>query len=153
MTVLITNARERSRFFRFAAVGVSGGVVDFGIMNLMVLLTHYPLVVAGTISFICAVVNNYLWNRFWVYPDSRSKHALRQLGEFTVVSVIGLAIRVPILKIVEPLLMRVMNSLPFRLPVFGPDFLAKNLTLAFAVIVVMFWNFFINRYWTYSDVE
>jgi hypothetical protein len=33
------------------------------------------------------------------------------------------------------------------------EFLAANLALAVAVIVVMFWNFFVNRYWTYSDVE
>jgi putative flippase GtrA len=34
-----------------------------------------------------------------------------------------------------------------------PDLLAKNFTLAVAVLVVMFWNFFVNRYWTYSDVD
>jgi putative flippase GtrA len=34
-----------------------------------------------------------------------------------------------------------------------PDFLAKNLTLAVAVGVVMLWNFFVNRYWTYNDVK
>jgi putative flippase GtrA len=31
--------------------------------------------------------------------------------------------------------------------------LGKNLTLAIAVSVVMLWNFFINRYWTYNDVN
>jgi hypothetical protein len=29
--------------------------------------------------------------------------------------------------------------------------LGQNLTLALAVIVVLFWNFFVNRIWTYSD--
>jgi putative flippase GtrA len=153
MTVLLTNKRERTRFLRFAAVGVMGALVDFGTMNALVGLLGFQLVVAGTISFICAVVNNYLWNRYWIYPDSRKKHALRQLGEFSVVSVMGLAIRVPILKVGEPLLLRLIGVLPFRFPILGSDFLAKNITLAFAVIIVMFWNFFINRYWTYGDVE
>jgi putative flippase GtrA len=31
--------------------------------------------------------------------------------------------------------------------------LARNATLALAVGVVMIWNFFINRYWTYNDVD
>ena len=31
--------------------------------------------------------------------------------------------------------------------------LADNITLAIAVIIVMFWNFFANRYWTYNDVD
>ena len=29
----------------------------------------------------------------------------------------------------------------------------KNLTLALAVGIVMLWNFFVNRYWTYNDVD
>jgi putative flippase GtrA len=31
--------------------------------------------------------------------------------------------------------------------------LGRNLALALAVIAVLFWNFFINRIWTYSDVK
>ena len=31
--------------------------------------------------------------------------------------------------------------------------LADNLSLAVAVLVVLFWNFFANRHWTYNDVE
>jgi putative flippase GtrA len=34
-----------------------------------------------------------------------------------------------------------------------PDVMGENLTLAIAVLIVLFWNFFVNRYWTYSDVE
>jgi putative flippase GtrA len=33
------------------------------------------------------------------------------------------------------------------------DALAKNATILFAIGVVMLWNFFINRYWTYNDVD
>ncbi len=36
---------------------------------------------------------------------------------------------------------------------FTPEFLGKNFTLAIAVGVVMLWNFFVNRYWTYNDVD
>jgi putative flippase GtrA len=43
-------------------------------------------------------------------------------------------------------------NLPFK-GILTPTLLAHNLALAGAVIVVMFWNFFINRYWTYSDVS
>ena len=73
--------------------------------------------------------------------------------QFGVISVMGLAIRIPILKFGEPLLLQLFESVPFQIPFFTPDFLAKNMTLAVAVIIVMFWNFFINRYWTYNDVD
>jgi putative flippase GtrA len=31
--------------------------------------------------------------------------------------------------------------------------LGNNIALATAVVIVMFWNFFVNRYWTYRDVD
>lgn len=152
MTGILRNRRERTRFLRFAAVGALGAVVDFGIANLLVYAFQAPLVVGGAISFVCAILNNFTWNRLWTYPDSRSKSPLKQFVQFSVISVMGLAIRIPILKFGEPLLYRLLQGLPFRLPLFGPDFLAKNFTLAAAVLIVMFWNYFVNRYWTYNDV-
>ena len=154
MTVLIYNQRERGRFMRFAVVGVIGAVVDFGVSNLLIQLTNTPLVLAGTISFIAAILSNFTWNRYWTYPDSRSKPVTRQLIQFALISVIGLAIRVPILAFLGP----VIESLAYRfniqlLPLLEAKTIAENITLAIAVLVVMFWNFFANRYWTYSDVE
>jgi putative flippase GtrA len=137
---------------RFAVVGVFGAVVDFGVMNLLVSLFHFPLVLAGTISFICAILSNFTWNRFWTYPDSRSKRLARQLAEFSLVSILGLLIRVPTLALLESPVHRLIERIPFQLPV-SENFIADNLTLAVAVSIVMFWNFFVNRYWTYGDVE
>jgi len=153
MTAIMRDARERTRFLKFAVVGTIGAVVDFGIANLLVYVFHINLVIAGTISFICAIISNFVWNRLWTYPDSRSKSVVSQFIQFSIISVMGLAIRVPILKFGEPLLFRFFESLPFQIPILTPDFLAKNFTLAIAVIIVMFWNFFVNRYITYSDVE
>lgn len=152
MIAVINNSVERVRFLKFMAVGAFGAVVDFGIANL---LSHYfemPLVIAGTLSFACAVISNFIWNRYWTYPESRSRPLAHQLGMFVSVNVAGVAIRIPILHFVEPPL-----SILFRSSSLGesisPDFIARNLTLAVAVGIVMLWNFFINRYWTYNDVE
>jgi putative flippase GtrA len=154
MTTLIYNPRERTRFLRFAVVGTIGAVVDFGVSNFLIQAFSFPLVMAGTISFIAAILSNFFWNRFWTYPDSRSKKIASQLVQFAVVSVMGLVIRVPILHYVEPpleSLARLYNLPPGGL--ISPDVLADNLTLALAVFIVMFWNFFANRYWTYADVD
>ena len=78
MTNIITNPQERTRFLKFMAVGVFGAVVDFGIMNLFSKLFGMALVWAGTISFICAIFSNFIWNRYWTYPDSRSRPISRQ---------------------------------------------------------------------------
>ena len=151
MTNIITNPQERTRFLKFMAVGVFGAVVDFGIMNLFSKLFGLALVWAGTISFICAIMSNFIWNRYWTYPDSRSRPISRQLVMFSVVNVAGLAIRLPILHFLESPMRALFEHL--SLPVFTPEFLGKNFTLAVAVGVVMLWNFFVNRYWTYNDVD
>ena len=153
MTVVVTNQRERERFLRFAVVGVIGAIVDFGIANLLDHGLGAPLVLAGTISFICAVISNFTWNRYWTYPDSRSKPLSRQFLQFTIVSILGLGIRVPLLAFLEKPIFRSLSSLSFRIPFFSAEFLASNITLAIAVLVVMLWNFFVNRYWTYNDVD
>ena len=147
------DTRERTRFLKFAVVGAFGALVDFAVANFLVYSFNVNLIVAGTISFICAIFSNFTWNRLWTYPDSRSKPPLTQFIQFSIISVMGLMIRVPILKYGELLLFRFFESLQFQIPFFTSDFLAKNLTLATAIIIVMFWNFFINRYWTYNDVD
>jgi putative flippase GtrA len=166
MMAILTNPRERTRFLRFLVVGTIGAVIDFGVANLLVYVFHAPLVVAGTISFIAAIISNFTWNRYWTYPDSRAKPLLRQLIQFSAISVMGLGIRIPLLHFLEPPMIRLFSSLPFGLPVFSinllgknytlaitADFLGKNFTLAIAVLVVLFWNFFVNRYITYNDVK
>jgi putative flippase GtrA len=153
MISVLNNSKERVRFLRFAVVGGIGAVVDFGIANILVHRFSASLVVAGTISFICAVLSNFTWNRYWTYPDSRSKPLMRQLFQFIIVSVAGLVIRIPILHFLEPVFEQIFSNMPFEFPIFGPEVLADNITLAIAVTIVMFWNFFVNRYWTYSDIE
>lgn len=150
--MILTNQKERSRFLRFAMVGAFGAVVDFGVMNL---LSHYfdmPLVIAGTISFTCAVLSNFTWNRYWTYPESRSRPLMHQLGMFFLVNTAGVLIRIPILHFIEPILLRFFED-GAHLSHLSADFLARNGTLALAVGIVMLWNYFINRHWTYNDVE
>lgn len=151
MTAVLKNPAERTRFVKFAIVGAIGAVIDFGVMNLLVALARAPFVIAGTISFICAVISNFTWNRLWTYPESRSKPLIGQLGQFTLVNAAGLLIRVPILKYLEPALDQLLINLSLTSKYH--QFLSHNTTLAFAIGVVMMWNFFVNRYWTYNDVE
>lgn len=149
---LLHNVRERKRFLKFAVVGVIGAVIDFGVMNLLTQTAGMSLVTAGMISFLCAIISNFIWNRFWTYPDSRSRPITRQLVMFFAVNIAGVAIRIPILHFVEPPLLNLLGSVRLSGPL-APGFLAKNLTLALAVGIVMLWNFFVNRYWTYNDVD
>lgn len=151
MTHIIKDPIERTRFLKFLAVGTFGALIDFGIMNLLSHFFAMPLVFAGTISFICAVISNFFWNRHWTYPESRSRHPAHQMGMFFAVNVAGVAIRIPILHFGEAPFLTFFEKLSLRAS-FTPEFLARNTTLAIAVGIVMLWNFFANRYWTYNDI-
>ncbi len=153
MTALLKDPLERTRFIKFAIVGTIGALVDFGVMNLLVWLANTTLVVAGSVSFTCAVISNFAWNRFWTYPESRTKHVLGQLVQFIIVNAIGLVIRIPILKLGEPALDRILESSPIHRLANEHAFVSHNATLAIAIGVVMLWNYFVNRYWTYNDID
>ena len=150
--ILTANNKERVRFLKFAAVGAIGSVLDILIMNLLTHLLNLRLVYAGTISLICAIISNFVLNRYWTYPDSRSRHFLHQLSMFFLVNVVGIVFRIPILHYVEPVMSDAFESMVY-LSHASAQIIAKNATLAFAIAVVMIWNFFINRYWTYNDIE
>ncbi len=143
--------RELKRFIKFAIVGVIGALVDFGILNIMITL-GFSTVVASTTSFICAILSNFLWNRFWTYPDSRSKSIIGQFVQFVAVNATGLLIRWPIVHFGEAPMVSLIKSTHL----FNDGLAARigaNLIVMCAVAIVMFWNFFVNRYYTYNDVE
>src|SRR5512138_307110 len=121
--MILTQSKEHVRFLKFAAVGTIGAAIDFGVMNFMSHVFDMKLVFAGTISFICAVISNFILNRYWTYPDSRSRHILHQLGMFFLVNAAGIAIRIPILHFVEPVTLVYFSKVASRL--LSPEFLAK----------------------------
>jgi putative flippase GtrA len=150
--MILADNKERVRFLKFATVGAIGSVIDILIMNLLTHLLNMRLVYAGTLSLICAIISNFLLNRYWTYPDSRSRHFLHQLSMFFLVNVVGIVFRIPILHYVEPVMADAVKSM-VHLSSGSAQIVAKNATLAFAIAVVMIWNFFINRYWTYNDID
>ncbi len=150
--MIITNPRERTRFLRFAVVGLVGAVIDIGVFNLEVGLLHVPSVYAAANNFILAVCSNFVFNRYWTYPDSRSKHVSAQIVQFTIVSLVGLGIRTLFFTFMEPPLIVALQGSSIPSPLTA-NFLGHNTTLVVSIIVVMFWNFFANRYWTYADIE
>jgi putative flippase GtrA len=156
--------REMARFLKFAVVGTLGAVIDFGTFNLLQAALGVSYLLSGAISFTVAVSSNFIWNRFWTYPDSRSKPISVQVSQFFLVNVVGLIIRIPVLAIAERPMIRVAESLfafsdspapglPTSLLSLDAATAGRNLALALTVVIVLFWNFGINRVWTYSDVS
>ena len=134
--------KEFVRFLKFATVGVIGMVVDLTVLNVMHKVFGLPLLVANAISFTTAVISNFTWNRFWTFPESRERPIGPQLGQFASVNVAGLIINTVILWLAFKVTQRIV-----------PDPWDYNLAKVFAIGVVLFWNYFVNRAWTYKGIE
>ena len=150
--MILTKAQERSRFLRFAVVGTIGAVVDFGVFNLATNAFSVPAIWASAISFTAAVISNFIWNRYWTYPDSRSKPLGSQLFQFFIVSLIGMGIRLLMFALFENGFIRIAEQV-FPAGSISPVSIGHNAILALAILIVMIWNFLANRYWTYNDVQ
>jgi putative flippase GtrA len=158
-TKLLSNPRELERFIKFAIVGAIGMVVDFAVLNIMKpifesiglgvgwdvpLGAHQiQLIAANIISFSAAVLSNFTWNRLWTFPESRERPLGGQLVQFAIVNVAGLAINTVLLVVMDRYVFQHFVSLR----------LSYNLAKAIAIGVVLFWNFGINRIWTYRGIE
>jgi putative flippase GtrA len=135
------------------------------VLQASVLRPHEPdlplkVALATGAAFTAAVTSNFIWNRYWTYPDSRTRPIQRQLFQFFVVNTIGLMFRLWFVRsLFGPLGDSGVDSLQ-ALGLAGEGFtaaatsqLGTNIAQFFAVWIVMLWNYFVNRYWTYNDVE
>ncbi|HRN51559.1 MAG TPA: GtrA family protein [Anaerolineales bacterium] len=144
--------RELKRFARFSTVGAIGAVVDFAVFNLLLNLAGVIPALSQAISFLVAVSSNFILNRKWTYKDSRSKPWSRQMAQYGLVNLVGLLIRTPIFNGLAAWFDRLAGPRPTLLGL-STYSVTHNLALAGAIGIVLFWNFFINRFWTYGDVE
>ena len=133
------NRNEPQRFFRFLVVGLSGTILDFGALITLKWLGMGTLL-AATLSFSVGVVNNFTWNYHWTYADAHKGQLGVQFGQFVLVSALGLGINNLCVLSLESLASAWM-----------PDpSLAYLPAKVAATGVVVFWNYFANRYWTFG---
>ncbi len=151
---IITNKTERTRFVKFALVGVSGTIVDFGFFNLFRFI-GISIQIAGGLSFAIAVVNNFLLNRYWIYPEAREKKWYKQFTAFVLINLVGLVIRTGILSFIPNWFTNLLPKLGIQFPFLGFElgFYADNFSVAVAIFIVLFWNYFSNRYYTFNEVD
>ena len=140
-TISTERRTELVRFAKFAAVGAIGAVVDFSILNLGIQAFHLAKWLANTFSFSAAVLSNFTWNRLWTYPESRAEPIGRQLGQFAAVNVVGYLINQVVFLSLDHYVFSEWGTLGY------------NVSKALAIGVVLFWNYGVNRVWTYRNVK
>lgn len=133
------------QFLKFAIVGVINTLVDFGVLNLLIISSGhssgiYYSVFKG-LSFTAAVVNSYFWNRFWTFKDRQEKNPAAQFGKFILISVVGFGINV--------------GTASLIVNVIGPQFgirpaIWANVGALLAIAVSWVWNFTGYKFWAFK---
>lgn len=89
-----------NQFSRFFVVGIINTGVDLAVLNILIWLfgadksiSYYPLF--KTISFLAAVINSYIFNKYWVFATTTKKQSVqRESLLFFLVSTFGFLLNV-----------------------------------------------------------
>jgi putative flippase GtrA len=158
-TFIQDKRQEGVRFLKFCVVGTIGTAIDFGLFNLLhnALGVHEAL--ANTVSVTGGIINNYTWSRYWVYPETKDRQGGKKFLQFVVVSIIAWFLNTGILWGTDHWLLGETGLLAGPVGAIAISLgtehglLSSNAAKVIATGIVLFWNFFANRMWTFSDVD
>ena len=109
---------------KFALVGVLNTIMDFGILNFLILITGIVsgvwIIIMNATSFSVSIVNSYYWNKEWVFPT------------IFLVTIVGLGLNTGIVFVLTTYVHPILGVSPK---------MWANIAKALATGVSLFWNF------------
>lgn len=129
--IIINN--KNKRFILFCVVGAISTIIDLFFLYIGVNILGLNLFISATLSFGIASINGYLLNQRLTFKRSKDA-SLAQYIQFMIVSVVGLILTIILL-----------YSFTKYLHIYY--IIAKLIT----VLIVVFWNYFANVFWTFKD--
>ena len=121
---------------KFGLIGVANTVVDLGIYNLFIFITDistgYLISVFKCFSVLAAIINSYMWNKFWSFEKKETGNLSEEFTQFLLISLIGLLLNVGITTFV----VNVIGA-----PAGVEDKTWANVGGLAASILVLSWNF------------
>jgi dolichol-phosphate mannosyltransferase len=128
--------REWKRIFKFGIVGLSGIVVNLGVLYLFVEYFILNKDLASPIAIEFSILNNFIWNDLWTFgsaEDQKVSSRWHRFVAFNIVSVGGAAINYGIFLVLTAW--------------FSVYYLAAQLI---GILIAFVWNFLINRRVTWT---
>lgn len=96
---------------RFSIVGILNTVIDFAVLNSLVLFlttgnSTAKYGVFKMVSFVAALINSYFFNKYWVFPQKKKQTDPHEKFRFVVVSLVGFVLNITISTLFFSLLVR-----------------------------------------------
>lgn len=123
------------QIMKFAVVGASAFLIDYGILIFLTEVFGIHYLISSGISFTVSVIFNYLLSMFWVFDVNNNRSQTENFVVFIILSVIGLLIN----QVVMWTLVDATSLVPY--------FIAK----IFATAVVMVYNFISRKMFLESN--
>lgn len=130
---------EWKRVFRFGIVGLSGIVVNLGILFLLVEFFTVNKDLASPIAIEFSILNNFIWNDLWTFGSVENQNVSsrwHRLVAFTLVSVGGAVINYAIFLVLTSW--------------FAVYYLVAQLI---GILIAFVWNFLVNRRVTWKRAQ
>jgi putative flippase GtrA len=134
------------QFLKFCVVGATSFTIDVGISYILTFHFHMWWVLAKTVSFTLAVTNGFFWNQRWTFDAVGKRKHHEQYAMFFGVNIVGYILNLAIMKAV---FFASTGQWRGQHPT-KPVWFAATLT---ATVIVVFWNFFANKHWTFKHPE
>jgi dolichol-phosphate mannosyltransferase len=129
--------REWKSIFKFGLVGLSGIVLNMGVLWYLTELVGFYYLVSSLVAIELSIINNFIWNDLWTFKSGTSHKLTSRLHRFIsfhAVSAGGLVINMGILYLLTS--------------VGGMYYLISNII---GILVGFGWNFMVNRRVTWKS--
>ncbi|HAO64955.1 TPA: hypothetical protein DCQ44_03175 [Candidatus Taylorbacteria bacterium] len=139
------------QFAQFVLVGAVNTAVDFVVLNIFISAfgigqNGVLYVYFKAVSFIAAVVNSYLFNKYWVFKGASSRDSRSEGLMFFGVSAIGFLVNVAVASAVFMVFSRTSLGL------IHPS-LASNIGALTGTVVVLLFNYFGYKFFVFRSEQ
>jgi len=125
----------KSRFLKFAVVGISGIFVNEGLLALLTEVFAVKVHWAGAIAIEVSIIHNFLLNNFWTWRDTRQKPFITRFIQYHSVALISGSVNYIVL---------------VGLTALGLHHLISNMIgIGIGTLI----NFILNHYWTFGNIN
>ena len=124
-------------FFKFCVVGTIAAVIHFSFLHSLTEWFDVYYVISALVGGFFSGTWNFFANKFWTFKNSeKGRETFKQAIKFLLVISMGITLNTLIIYLLTE-----FTGIDYRL------------SWVFATGIILFWNFLLNRVWTFKKID